>query len=144
MPKERQTKKKSKRLLAAISITLAILLAIGIVLVSAANAGKNLKDTTSIGIGSTRYSTEGQIGVIASTEYELPEHFESANTALATYSTRDISTALSVIAYQIEAATKAAAEAARAQEMIEANIAKNNRNEHARNFGMPPNLEEVN
>ena len=103
-----------------------------------------MQDSSSFGLGNARFSIDAQVGVIANGEYENSDGFDSQNTALATYSTRDISTALSAISFRIESAAQASAEAAKAEEMVKANIAKNRRNEHARAFGMPSGLSEVN
>lgn len=103
-----------------------------------------MQDSNNVGIGAVKFPTDTQVGVLANTEFENPENFESANTALATYSTRDITTALSAISFQIEMAAKAAAEAARAEELIQANMAKNRKNDHARKYAMPAGLTEVN
>ena len=136
--------KLGKKVLFALAICIVIMLCILFVAVQAASAGNRLQDSSTFGIGNNRFSVDAQVGVIANGEYEGTENFDSQNTSLATYSTRDITTAISTISYRIEAAAKAAAEAARAEEMVQANIAKNRRNEHARQHGMPEGLSEVN
>lgn len=144
MPKMRTHTKLGKKVLFAFATCIVIMLCILFVAVQAASAGNRLQDSSTFGIGNNRFSVDAQVGVIANGEYEGAEHFDSENTSLATYSTRDITTAISSISYRIEVAAKAAAEAARAEEMVKANIGKNRRNEHARQHGMPANLSEVN
>lgn len=144
MPKARQKNNVKKNVLFALAICIVVLICILFVAIQAANAGNRLQDSSSFGIGNNRFSIDAQVGVIANGEFESSESFDSENTSLATYSTRDISTAISAISFRIESAAKAAAEAAKAEEMVKANIAKNRRNEHARAYGMPSGLSEVN
>ena len=133
-----------KKLALALAVAICIFACILFVTIQAANAGTKLQDSSTFGIGNTRFSVDAQVGVIANGEFENQDSFDSANTSLATYSTRDISTAISAISFKIENAARAAAEAAKAEEMVKANIAKNKRNEHARLYGMPSGLSEVN
>lgn len=144
MPKAVDNKRIFKKLVIAMSLCICIFACIIFVAVQAASAGTRLQDSSSFGLGNARFSIDAQVGVIANGEYENSDGFDSQNTALATYSTRDISTALSAISFRIESAAQASAEAAKAEEMVKANIAKNRRNEHARAFGMPAGLSEVN
>lgn len=144
MAKNGKKTKLFKRIAIASSVCVVLVFSLMFVVVQANSAGQHLQDTDSFGIGNQRFSTDAQVGVIANNEYDNGKGFESSSTGLATYSTRDISTALASISFKIELAAKAAAEAARAQELIEINMAKNRRNEHARTFGMPEGLSEVN
>ena len=144
MPKATKNTNTAKKTLFALAICIVIMICILFVAVQAANAGNRLQDSSTFGIGNNRFSIDAQVGVIANGEFEGAEHFDSENTSLATYSTRDITTALSAISFRIESAAQAAAEAAKAEEMVKANIAKNRRNEHARQYGMPSGLSEVN
>lgn len=144
MPKAVKNTHTAKKILFALSVCIVIMLCILFVAVQAASAGNRLQDSSSFGIGNNRFSIDAQVGVIANGEFENSEGFDSENTSLATYSTRDISTAISAISFRIESAAQAAAEAAKAEEMVKANIAKNRRNEHARKYGMPSGLSEVN
>ena len=144
MPKAVKNTNTMKKVLFALAICILVLLCFLFVAVQAASAGNRLQDSSSFGIGNNRFSIDAQVGVIANGEFESSENFDSENTSLATYSTRDISTAITAISYRIETAAKAAAEAAKAEEMVKANIAKNRRNEHARKYGMPSGLSEVN
>lgn len=133
-----------KRIVFSLAIALVILAALIFVAVQAASAGGRLQESDHFGIGNQRFSVDAQVGQISNTEFEDIQSFEASNIALATYSTRDITTALSSIAYKIELAAQAAAEASKAEELVKANIAKNRRNDHARSYGMPSGLEEVN
>lgn len=144
MPKATKNTNIAKKILFALSLCIVVLICILFVAVQAANAGNRLQDSSTFGIGVNRFSIDAQVGVIANGEFEGAENFDSENTSLATYSTRDITTALSTISYRIESAAQAAAEAAKAEEMVKSNIAKNRRNEHARQYGMPAGLSEVN
>ena len=144
MPKAVKNTNITKKVLFALAICIVVMLCFLFVAIQTASAGNRLQDSSSFGIGNNRFSIDAQVGVIANGEFEGSEHFDSENTSLATYSTRDISTAISAISFRIESAAQAAAEAAKAEEMVKANIAKNRRNEHARAFGMPSGLSEVN
>ena len=144
MPSTVRDEHIGKRILVTAAVIMAIFASILFVAVGAASAGNKLQDSESFGIGRQRFSINAQVGIISNGKYESQNLFDSSSTSLATYSTRDISTALSAISYKIELAAKAAAEAAKAQELIEANFAKNKRNEHAIRYGMPPGLEEIN
>lgn len=133
-----------KKLALALCVAICVFACILFVAIQAASAGTRLQDSSTFGIGNNRFSVDAQVGVIANGEFEERDSFDSSNTSLATYSTRDISTAISAISFRIENAARAAAEAAKAEEMVKANIAKNKRNEHARLQGMPAGLSEVN
>lgn len=133
-----------KKLALGLAVAICVFACILFVTIQAASAGTRLQDSSTFGIGNNRFNVDAQVGVIANGEFETKESFDSSNTSLATYSTRDISTAISAISFKIENAARAAAEAAKAEEMVKANIAKNKRNEHARFYGMPSGLSEVN
>lgn len=139
-----ENKKLIKFLTLGGAIAIALIVCLLFLFVQATSAGQKLDDASSFGIGNARFSTDAQVGVIANNDYSNSNVFDAANSTLATYSTRDISTAISSISYKIALAAKAAAEAARAQELVEINIAKNRRNEHARAHSMPEELSEVN
>ena len=134
----------SKRIIFLFTICVGIIICIGFLCVQIVSASTSLKDSDSFGLGTERFKVDAQVGVMANSEFEDSNSFESAQTALATYTTRDISTALSSISYKIEQDTLAAAEAAKAQELSRINIAKNRRNDHEREYGMPPELSEIN
>lgn len=138
-----ENKNMYKKLAAVLSVFLLVIFSIFFVAVQSASAGNRLKDSSSFGLGEDRFSVDAQVGVISTNEFEDAQTYEASNTSLATYSTRDISTALSVISLNIENAAKIAAEQARAEELSKINFAKNRRNEHARMYGMPAGLEEV-
>ena len=144
MTKAKQNNNILKKVFLAFAVCIVVLVCILFVAVQAASAGNRLQDSSSFGIGNNRFSVDAQVGVISNGEFEGSEHFDSQNTSLATYSTRDISTAISAISFRIESAAKAAAEAAKSLELAKANNAKNRRNEHARTYGMPSGLSEVN
>lgn len=144
MQKKDENKKLIKFFTIGGSIVIALIICLLYLFMQANSAGQKLQDSESFGIGNNRFDTNAQVGVIANDDYNNSDEFDAANSSLATYSTRDISTAISSISYKIALAAKAAAEAARAQELVEINIAKNRRNDHARSFGMPDGLSEVN
>lgn len=144
MSQKTENKHISKKLLITFAVVIAILGCLLFVIIEAANAGEKLQESDSFGLGNQRFSINAPVGVISSNLYEAQSTYDSSHTSLATYSTRDISTALSSISYKIELAAQAAAAAAHAEEMAKINVAKNKRNEHALSYGMPPNLEEIN
>ena len=132
-----------KKIAIALCVAICIFGCILFVAVQSAIAGNRLQDASTFGIGNNRFSVDAQVGVIANGEFEQ-EGFDSSNTALATYTTRDITTAISSISFKIENAARTAAETAKADELVKANNGKNRRNIHARVYGMPPGLSEVN
>lgn len=144
MPVIRKKKRPLKQRIVTYCVAATLFLSLVIVIGLCANFGNKLSETNSFGIGSTKFATNTQVGIISNNEYENIDKFESSDTTLAAYSTRDISSALTTISVQIEAAAKAAAEAAKAAEIIEANMAKNRRNEQVRKSGIPPELPPVN
>lgn len=133
-----------KRFLLGAAVVLAILACLLIVAVQSANAGNRLQESDNFGIGNQRFSVEGQVGVISKTDYETEGAMESANTSLATFCTRDISLAISSISFKIEIAAQAAAEAAKAEELVKINNGKNHQLLHAQQYGMPDGLSEIN
>ena len=112
--------------------------------VQVVNASTTLKESDSFGIGNYRFKVDSQVDVISNNEFSDIGSFEASQTSLATYTTRDISTALSSISYQIEQNALAMAQAAHAAELIDINRAKNNRIEFGRHYSMPSGLEEIN
>lgn len=140
-----ETKKHSiNKLITALAFCVVLISCVLFVAVQSASAGNKLQDTSSFGIGNDRCSVDTQVGVISNNDYQDGSKFETTSSSLATYTTRDITTALSSISFKIESAAKAAAEAARLAELIKSNEAKNNRNAHSLRYSMPSGLSEVN
>lgn len=133
-----------KRILLGAAVVLAVLVCIGIVAVQSANAGNKLQESNIFGIGENRFNVDSQIGVISKNDFETEGGMESGHTSLATFCTRDITTALSSLSFKIEMAAQAAAAAAKAEEMLKINQAKNNRLIHINKYGLPAELSEIN
>lgn len=131
-------------------VVIILMICIGVVFcltfffVQVVNASTTLKESDNFGIGNHRFKVDSQVGVISNNEFSDVGSFEASQTSLATYTTRDISTALSSISYQIEKNAIAMAQAVHAAELIDINRAKNNRIEFGRHYPMPAGLEEIN
>ena len=134
----------ARKLSIASGIVVTLLICCCFMIVQLANAGEKLSDSTSFGIGNQRFSVDAQVGVITDTEFNDPLSFESSQTTISTYSTRDISLAVSTIGHKKEVEAKAIAEAQKAAEIAHIAFCKNRRNEHQKKYGMPSDLTEIN
>lgn len=120
---------KYKRALLSVGISLCLIVGLGFFIGTIANAAHKLNDSDTFGIGKNRFTINAQVGVLSSAEYQQPEAFEASQTSLASFSTRDISTALSSINSRIEERFKIAEQQRLAQQMIQINALKNIQNE---------------
>ena len=134
----------NKHVVIILMICIGVLFCLCFFFVQVVNASTTLKESDSFGIGNHRFKVDSQVGVISNNEFSDVESFKASQTSLATYTTRDISTAISSISYQIEQNALAMAQAAHAAELIDINRAKNNRIEFEKHYSMPSGLSEIN
>lgn len=103
----------------------------------------NLANADTFGIGKVRYGINGKVGIISDVEYQNADGFEASQTSLASFSTRDISTPLSCIAFRVDERNRIIAEQQRALEIAQINNLKNKQNDFIRNAGFADGLAPI-